>query len=200
MLYQNSSVTGVASLITPRLYLTDYVTAMNSKKLEELGITHIISVIEHKPNLPDFIPEIQRHHLPLSDLPEAQILHHLDTTTAFIRRALEENETNKVLVSINRFGSSLTHWLINWQVHCRLGISRSATVVCAYLIATSKLTVEESIERVQSLRRVVSPNFGFRQQLGEYARRYAEDEPNPHQMSMPDILISGGDVYMDCSW
>ena len=109
MLYQNSSVTGVASLITPRLYLTDYVTAMNSKKLEELGITHIISVIEHKPNLPDFIPEIQRHHLPLSDLPEAQILHHLDTTTAFIRRALEENETNKVLVSINRFGSSLTH-------------------------------------------------------------------------------------------
>jgi len=167
---------GVASLITPRLYLSDYGTARNSKELEELGITHIISVIEGKPDLPEVIPEIQRHHLSLPDTCETIIIHHLDTTTAFIREALEENETNKVMV------------------HCMQGVSRSATVVCAYLIATSKLSAEESIARVQSLRYIVCPNLGFRRQLREYATRYVEDNPKPRQMLMPDVLINGGGV------
>ena len=60
-----------------------------------------------------------------------------------------------------------------------LGISRSATVVCAYLIATTNLSANESIAHVQSLRDVVNPNFGFRQQLEEYATRYVEDKPKP---------------------
>ena len=102
---KSSGTWGVASLITPRLYLSDYGTARNSKKLEELGITHVISVIEHIPDLPEVIPQTQRFHLPLSDSFKANILEHLDATTAFITAALEENETNKVMVSI-LFGSS----------------------------------------------------------------------------------------------
>jgi atypical dual specificity phosphatase len=101
------SATGVASLITPRLYLSDYRTAQNSKKLEELGITHVISVIDLIPTLPEVIPKTQRFHLPLSDTTEANILEHLDATTAFIVAALKENEINKVMVG-NSFGSSLT--------------------------------------------------------------------------------------------
>ena len=89
----------VASRITPRLYLSDYGTARNLNKLEELGITHVISVIELIPNLPEAILHTRRLHLPLPDLAEANILEHLDTTTVFITAALEESETNKVLVS-----------------------------------------------------------------------------------------------------
>ena len=66
-----------------------------------------------------------------------------------------------------------------------LGISRSATVVCAYLIATTNLSAVESIAHVQSLRGIVCPNLGFRQQLGEYAARYVEDKPKSHH---PDVL------------
>ena len=175
------------SLITPRLYLSDYGTARDSKKIEELGITHVISVIECIPRLPEVIPQTQRFHLRLSDSFEVNILKHLDATTAFITAALEENETNKVIVSI-LFGSSLTYSFINWQVHCRLGISRSATVVCAYLIATTNLSARESIAHLQSLRSIVNPNFGFRRQLGDYATRY-EDKPKPHQ---PDVLNRDG--------
>lgn len=90
---------GVASPITHRLYLSDYGTARNSKKLEELGITHVISVIECVPDLPEVIPQTHRYHLPLPDTPETNILEHLDATTAFITAALEENKTNKVMVS-----------------------------------------------------------------------------------------------------
>lgn len=96
---KSTSKLGVASQITPRLYLTDYRTARNSEKLQELGITHVISIVEFRPDLPEVIPQTQRLHLPLSDTPESNILEHLDATTAFITAALEENETNKVMVS-----------------------------------------------------------------------------------------------------
>jgi len=50
-----------------------------------------------------------------------------------------------------------------------MGISRSATVVCAYLIAENGMTGPGSIELVRSKRPIVCPNVGFRQQLDEYA-------------------------------
>lgn len=181
-----STALGVASEITPRLYLSDYRTARNSKTLEELGITHVISIIEWAPDLPEIIPQTQRLHLPLSDTPGANILKHLDKTTSFITAALEENETNKVMVSTSSlFGSPLTYSFVNRQVHCMLGISRSATVVCAYLMATTNLSDTESIAHVQSLRSIVSPNFGFQQQLLKYS-----DMLRIRQK--PDVLNGGG--------
>jgi len=61
------------------------------------------------------------------------------------------------------------------QVHCILGVSRSATVVCAYLIATSKMGGPDSIAFVQSKRSAVCPNLGFRQQLDAYSLRFSHN-------------------------
>jgi len=52
-----------------------------------------------------------------------------------------------------------------------MGISRSATVVSAYMIATKKITSTEAIAYVQKKRPVVSPNLGFRQQLDTFASK-----------------------------
>ena len=57
------------------------------------------------------------------------------------------------------------------QVHCAMGISRSATVVSAYLVATTLMHPHEAIEFVQSKREIVCPNLGFRRQLDVYASR-----------------------------
>jgi predicted protein tyrosine phosphatase len=56
------------------------------------------------------------------------------------------------------------------QVHCLMGISRSATVVCGYLVATMKMTPQEVLAAVKAKRGIVCPNLGFRIQLEEYAR------------------------------
>lgn len=75
------------------------------------------------------------------------------------------------------------------------GISRSATVVCAYLVATTDLTAPKSIEHVQSIRGIICPNMGFRRQLDEYSTRYVKLKPRPPQTSLPDVFkMSGGGI------
>jgi hypothetical protein len=49
-----------------------------------------------------------------------------------------------------------------------MGISRSSTVVIAYLIATTKMTPREALATVRSKRTIVRPNRGFISQLQEY--------------------------------
>lgn len=50
-----------------------------------------------------------------------------------------------------------------------MGISRSATVICAYLIATTRMTPREALAAVRAKRSIVSPNMGFLRQLEDYA-------------------------------
>jgi len=52
-----------------------------------------------------------------------------------------------------------------------MGISRSATVVCAYLIANHGMTGPTSIDFVREKRPIICPNIGFQRQLDEYAVR-----------------------------
>ena len=63
--------------------------------MKELGITHMVTVMEVVPtsNL-----SIMRHHVKIADRWDEDVLKHLDGTTEFIRAALQENQTNTVLV------------------------------------------------------------------------------------------------------
>ncbi|KAF8479532.1 protein-tyrosine phosphatase-like protein [Russula ochroleuca] len=139
----------VASKIAPRLYLTCLATAKDVAQLADLGITHVVSVIEDAPKFPSTYP-LHTLHISVSDYDGEDILSHLPTTTSFIRGALAESPKNRVLV------------------HCFMGISRSTTVVIAYLIATTKMTPHEALTSVRSKRTIVRPNRGFMSQLQEY--------------------------------
>ena len=85
------------SLILPRLYLSNYAVAADEEQLIALGITHVVSVLEIAPDYKSH--SIKTLHVKLEDSCYSDILQHLDTTTKYIKTALEENETNKVLVS-----------------------------------------------------------------------------------------------------
>ena len=89
----------MASEVLPRLYLTDLFTARDEAQLTSLGITHIVSVIEHPPNLPQ-THSLQTLHIPLSDSSDQDILAHLPATTSFIRNALAESPDSRVIVSV----------------------------------------------------------------------------------------------------
>ncbi|KZT25269.1 phosphatases II [Neolentinus lepideus HHB14362 ss-1] len=146
----------VATLVLPRLYLSDIFTARDEKELKMLGITHVLSVMETAPSWSEDVEAalVEHMHVKIADRPDADILQWLDGTTEFIKNALESNKKNKVLV------------------HCFQGISRSATVVCAYLIATLGMSHTKSISFVKGKRGIVSPNAGFVKQLQIYATRF----------------------------
>jgi len=88
----------MASEVLPRLYLTDLFTARDEAQLTNLGITHIVSVIERAPALPQ-TQSLRTLHIPLSDSADQDILTHLPVATSFIRNALAEDPNSRVLVS-----------------------------------------------------------------------------------------------------
>ena len=87
-----------ANEVIPRVYLTDLFTARNETQLSALGITHVVSVLEHAPRFPE-THSLRTLHIPLSDSAYEDILAHLPTTTAFIRDALAESPDSRVMVS-----------------------------------------------------------------------------------------------------
>lgn len=52
-------------------------------------------------------------------------------------------------------------------VHCAAGISRSATIVIAYLMVNNKMDYHDAIAYVKSKRPIIRPNHGFLLQLRE---------------------------------
>ncbi|KAJ7173731.1 protein-tyrosine phosphatase-like protein [Mycena filopes] len=143
-----------ASLIIPRVYLSDYFTARDEKQLSRLKITHVVSVLDRDPTIPECIPDDRRLRIPIADRIDVDIQQYLTQTTEFITAALAENEENNVLV------------------HCFQGVSRSATVVCAYIVATTTMTASESIAYTQAKRSIVCPNLGFRNQLQAWSEQF----------------------------
>lgn len=83
--------------------------ALSSSQRSGLGITHVLSVCPDYPADPE-----DRHHLciPVQDSEFENLLVHLPIACSFIQHALDAG--GKILV------------------HCVMGISRSATVICAY--------------------------------------------------------------------
>ncbi|KAJ6476538.1 protein-tyrosine phosphatase-like protein [Mycena vitilis] len=137
----------VTSEITPRVFVADWFVAQNWDALDALGVTHVVSVCEIPPIVSG---KIAHMHVCIVDLPIADISDHFEATTKFIRDALSEEGT-KVLV------------------HCLGGLSRSISVVCAYLIAAKGLTAAEAIAYTKDRRSIAHPNAGFRAQLRKWA-------------------------------
>jgi len=53
-------------------------------------------------------------------------------------------------------------------VHCGAGISRSATLVIAYMMRKSKWPLDKALKHVQACRAAVRPNNGFMQALRDF--------------------------------
>jgi protein-tyrosine phosphatase len=62
-------------------------------------------------------------------------------------------------------------------VHCHMGISRSATIVCAYLMYAFGWSRDKSLEYIRSKRKIIKPNSGFMNQLLQF-EQYLQDKRN----------------------
>ena len=56
-------------------------------------------------------------------------------------------------------------------VHCQAGISRSPTIVIAYLMKKEKKEFQTVYNEVKAIRPIIEPNFKFYIQLVEYGKK-----------------------------
>ncbi|KAI8806031.1 protein-tyrosine phosphatase-like protein, partial [Cladochytrium replicatum] len=91
------------------------------------------------------IPSVHYHDFSIEDSPNENISLLFTRTNAIIDYAREHNE--RVLV------------------HCHAGVSRSATVVLAYLVMRCGMSLKDAWEVTYRSRPIVRPNEGFAKML-----------------------------------
>lgn len=69
--------------------------------------------------------------------------------------------------SIDFIDTNLTQG-INVLVHCFAGVSRSSSIILAYLMKTQGMTFREAFNYAQDKRKQINPNPGFVLQLKDY--------------------------------
>lgn len=144
--------------IIPGLFLGPYSVAQKNSHsiLVEHGITHIVCVrqsLEAQYIKPQFADStIIYLTLEIADLATESIISHFPKVRQFIDEAIGKN--GKVLI------------------HGNNGISRSATLVLAYIMEKFGLNCKDAYKFVKDRRACIKPNEGFVAQLVEYEPIY----------------------------
>ncbi len=86
-------------------------------------------------------------------MPSANLKQHFQTCIKFIKDAIAEGGT--VLV------------------HCYAGVSRSTTIVIAYLMQEHGMAYLDAMQHVRKCRWFINPNDGFKRQLQQFSRELA---------------------------
>nr|XP_030131796.3 dual specificity protein phosphatase 13 [Taeniopygia guttata] len=135
--------------VWPNLFLGDLVTAHNRFVLWKMGVTHVLNAAHgtsYSHGGQDFYgATIDYYGVPAHDLPSFDISQFFFSAAQFIHNAL------------NTPGAKIL-------VHCAVGVSRSASLVLAYLMINHHLPLVEAIKTVKE-HRWISPNRGFLKHL-----------------------------------
>ena len=160
----------LSEIIPNFLYLSSYNAAKNKELIDKNKITNIINCAADFCNN-DFSNEPNLNYLSfyLKD-------HVMENIECIFYECIEYIESVK-----EKNGRVL--------IHCIQGISRSVSIVMAYLIYKNKYTYDKAFSLVQSKREISSPNFGFSIQLQNfYLRLY---EPIDKYRYIPKIFAVG---------
>ncbi|KAF8328192.1 uncharacterized protein EI90DRAFT_3218374 [Cantharellus anzutake] len=131
--------------VVPGLWIGDLSAAVANDELEKNNIKFILSAMRGRVKLN---PMLRRHQIPLDDSPDTDVLEHIPACNALIEAALSRGE--------------------GILVHCQAGMSRSATIVAAFLMYSQNLDRDSAIKLIQQARPSVAPNVGFMEQLELY--------------------------------
>ncbi|XP_013372523.1 PREDICTED: dual specificity protein phosphatase 13 isoform B isoform X3 [Chinchilla lanigera] len=136
--------------VWPNLFLGDAYAARDKSRLMQMGVTHVVNAAAGRFQV-DTGAKFY-HGLPLDyygveadDNPYFDISIYFLPVARYIRAALSAPR-GRVLV------------------HCAMGVSRSATLVLAFLMICENMTLVEAVQAVQA-HRDICPNSGFLRQL-----------------------------------
>ncbi|XP_067617852.1 protein phosphatase Slingshot isoform X2 [Eurosta solidaginis] len=132
--------------IFDHVYLGSEWNASNLEELQKNGIRHILNVTREIDN---FFPGVFDYfNVRVYDDEKTNLLKHWDNTFRYITRA--KSEGSKVLV------------------HCKMGVSRSASVVIAYAMKAYNWEFKHALQHVKDRRNCIKPNKNFLNQLETY--------------------------------
>ncbi|XP_060740666.1 protein phosphatase Slingshot homolog 3 isoform X2 [Tachysurus vachellii] len=135
------------SKILDYLYLGSEWNAANFEELQKNNVGYILNVTMEIDN---FFPEAFTYmNIRVYDVESTDLLSYWNNTYRFI------NEARKCGQSV--------------LVHCKMGVSRSASTVIAFLMKQQGWTLEEALNHVRERRPIVHPNDGFFRQLHTYS-------------------------------
>ncbi|XP_026211748.1 dual specificity protein phosphatase family protein [Anabas testudineus] len=130
--------------VLPSLYLGNVAVAQNRKTLHKLGITHVLNAAHSKQgSIGDqsfYGNTCVYFGIPAEDSDHFDLSLYFKDAADFIHKALKSK--GKVLV------------------HCIMGVSRSATLVLAYLMLRQRLSLRDALKHVIQ-RRAIYPNRNF---------------------------------------
>ena len=148
--------------ITDKLYLGDLLGAFNVEKLKSLGIKKVLSVIIGTFSKYKESDNIIQKTIWVNDVPWQNIIKYFGECLNFIKG------DDKVLV------------------HCAAGVSRSASIVIAYIMWDKKMSFEEAFEFVKS-KRNIGPNNGFIEQLKLFEKELIEKNYDINKIKFEEI-------------
>jgi hypothetical protein len=129
------------------LFLGNKENAKDSQLLRDLGVTHIINVAF--PQVDCFYPKVFCYHnVTILDSEEEDISLHFDECITFIKEA-------------RRYEAAVF-------VHCIAGVSRSPSIVMAYMMREERMRLHDAYNYIVQRRAIVRPNESFRLQLAQY--------------------------------
>ncbi|KAJ8267157.1 hypothetical protein GJAV_G00139160 [Gymnothorax javanicus] len=138
------------SPILPFLFLGNERDAQDLDLLLRLNIGFVVNVTTHLPLYHLDTGLVRYKRLPATDNSRQNLRQYFEEVFEFIEEA-------------HQMGRGVL-------VHCQAGVSRSATVVIAYLMKHTLMTMMDAYKYVRSRRPVVSPNLNFMGQLLEFER------------------------------
>ncbi|XP_034397781.1 protein phosphatase Slingshot homolog 1 isoform X2 [Cyclopterus lumpus] len=154
-----------ATLIFDHVYLGSEWNASNLEELQESGVGYILNITREIDNF--FPGTFSYHNIRVYDEDATDLLAHWNETYNFIVKA--KKNRSKCLV------------------HCKMGVSRSASTVIAYAMKEFGWSLEKAYTFVKQKRSITRPNAGFMRQLAEYEGILDASKQRHNKLWHPDV-------------
>ena len=130
-------------IIQDKLYLGDGKHSKKEQMMKDFRITHILNCTK------DYCNKFE------------------DKGIKYLRIPINDNETDDIFQHFEDAISYINEGDIVF-VHCQAGVSRSASIVIAYLMKTQNMDYQQAYQFVKAKREWISPNDGFIEQLQRF--------------------------------
>lgn len=151
----------IVSEIEDGLLLGDINSANNVDMLDDKHVGHVISCLSDK-----------KYHTTLvhqwSDMLQ------IDITNIVIRDSEDEDISKYFHMVSSIIDDNMENGIIT-LVHCMAGISRSASLVIAFIMRSRGIGYDDAFNEVRRLRKCIDPNDGFVRQLRTYEKKLRAD-------------------------